>query len=84
MTNPEISVIMPALNAGQNIAPAIKSIIAQPFENFELIIIDNASTYDTPAIIGHLTTKNRRETISENPIIQTSIPVFKYCNTYFH
>lgn len=57
MHYPEISVIMPAYNAGQYISPAIKSVLSQSFENFELIIIDDGSTDDTPAIIGSFNDK---------------------------
>ncbi len=51
MHYPEISVIMPAYNAAQYVAPAIQSILAQSFEDFELIIIDDCSTDNTASII---------------------------------
>lgn len=44
---PAISVIMPAYNTEKYIGAAIESILQQTFEDFELIIIDDASTDQT-------------------------------------
>lgn len=40
---PLVSVIMPVYNAGDYLTEAIKSIVDQTYDNFELIIIDDAS-----------------------------------------
>jgi glycosyltransferase involved in cell wall biosynthesis len=50
--NPNISVILPVYNMDLYLHAAIDSILAQTFENFELIIIDDASTDNTLEIIG--------------------------------
>lgn len=42
--NPVISIIMPVFNQAQYVKAAIDSIINQSFKNWELIIIDDAST----------------------------------------
>lgn len=44
MKKPLISVIMPVYNAGKFLKPAINSILAQTFQDFELILIDDASS----------------------------------------
>jgi glycosyltransferase involved in cell wall biosynthesis len=41
---PLISVIMPVYNAGDYLVPAVESILHQTYQNFEFIIIDDAST----------------------------------------
>ena len=49
---PEISVIMPCYNAEKYIASAINCILAQTFENFEFIIINDGSSDKTDEIIS--------------------------------
>ena len=48
---------MPAYNAGQYIVPAIKSVLAQSFQSFELIIIGDGSADDTLNISGSFSYK---------------------------
>jgi glycosyltransferase involved in cell wall biosynthesis len=44
-----VSVILPAFNAADYIGAAIRSVLDQTFSEFELIILDNASTDNTAA-----------------------------------
>jgi glycosyltransferase involved in cell wall biosynthesis len=44
---PEISIVMPTYNQGEFICDTIDSILAQTFRDFELIIVDDASTDGT-------------------------------------
>lgn len=48
---PSVSVVMPAYNAAQFIRPAVDSILAQTYEDFELIILNDGSTDKTQSII---------------------------------
>jgi len=48
---PEVTVLMPAYNAGKFIGEAIKSVLEQSFPDFELLIINDGSTDDTVKII---------------------------------
>jgi glycosyltransferase involved in cell wall biosynthesis len=44
---PEVSVVMPAHNGGSLIDRAIASVVAQSFQPWELIVVDDGSTDDT-------------------------------------
>ena len=50
MEQPLVSVVMPAFNAGKYIQAAIQSIFDQTYDNWELIIIDDASNDNTFSI----------------------------------
>src|SRR5262249_44337347 len=50
MTAPAVSVLMPVHNGETYLRPAIDSLLAQTFGDFELIVIDDGSTDRTPAI----------------------------------
>lgn len=48
---PLISIIMPTHNAGRYIGKAIESVLAQTYPNWELLIVDDASTDDTESVV---------------------------------
>ena len=54
---PILSVIMPAFNAQAYIKEAVNSVLNQTFQDFELIIIDDASTDSTVKIIKNFIRK---------------------------
>ena len=49
--NPSVSVIIPTYNRGWSLRAAIDSVQAQAFDDFELIVVDDGSTDDTPQIL---------------------------------
>lgn len=59
-TNPLVSVVIPAFNAGTYINEAIESILKQSYKNLELIIVDDCSTDDTWSIIQKIKKKHNR------------------------
>ena len=54
-SEPIISVILPVYNCPNYIRDAVESVLCQTFDNFELILIDDGSTDDTPQILRQFT-----------------------------
>jgi hypothetical protein len=48
--SPLVSIGVPVYNGGRHLAQALNALLTQTFSNFEIIISDNASTDDTPAL----------------------------------
>lgn len=57
---PFLSVIMPVYNAENEVSTAIKSIINQKFQAWELLIIDDCSTDKTCDVVQRFTESDRR------------------------
>ncbi len=51
---------MPVRNGGVYLTPAIESILAQTFSDFEFLIIDDGSSDETPEILAAFATADRR------------------------
>ena len=49
--NPFVSIYVPVYNAHETIGRAIASILKQTYDNYEIVVVDNASTDDTCKII---------------------------------
>lgn len=61
MTPPNlVSVITPAYNAGAVISQTIESLIAQSYENWEQIVVDDCSTDDTAEVVRKYSDRDPR------------------------
>jgi glycosyltransferase involved in cell wall biosynthesis len=67
VNSPRVSIGLPVHNGENYLEEAIKSILSQTFEEFELIISDNASTDKTKEICNDYASQDKRVTYSRNP-----------------
>lgn len=63
---PLVSVIMPTFNIERFVARAINSILTQSFTNFELLIIDDASTDKTLSLVRKYEKEDKRIRVVSN------------------
>lgn len=66
-TSPLVSIIMPCKNSEGTLAHAISSVLAQEYEEFELLIIDDGSTDNSKTIAQNFCEKDRRVRPLVNP-----------------
>lgn len=64
---PRVCVLMPCRNAELYIREAIESILAQTYQHFEFLIIDNVSADATPDIVREYAANDSRITYIRNP-----------------
>lgn len=57
---PKISVIVPAYNNAPWLPATLDSILAQTYSNLEIIVVDDGSSDDTPAVLRRYAEKNDR------------------------
>lgn len=66
--NAEVSIIVPAHNAEPFITKCLQSIQRQSFKNFEVLIVENASTDHTVEKVLAFTSQDKRFTLLRSPI----------------
>lgn len=57
---PRVSVVMTAYQSGERIGPAIRSVLEQTYKDLELIVVDDASSDDTAAVIARWAARDAR------------------------
>ncbi|MGA0545069.1 glycosyltransferase family 2 protein [Brevundimonas sp. VNH65] len=67
-SGPKVSVLMPARNAEDTLVAAATSILNQSWRNLELLIVDDASTDATGAVIQELARRDPRVKAFSSPV----------------
>jgi hypothetical protein len=57
---PLISVIIPARNEGRNISRCVQALFGQTYPNYEIIVVDDRSSDETPNILSDIKKKDPR------------------------
>ena len=65
--NPRVTVVLIVYNRPVVVRRAIESILAQTFEDFELLIVDDGSTDDTPAVLAEYADRDPRVVVYTLP-----------------
>lgn len=65
--DPKVSIILPAYNAEVGIKTAIDSLLAQTWQNFELLVVDDCSTDDTVKTVQQYVEKDARIKLFQTP-----------------
>ncbi|OZG49434.1 glycosyltransferase [Pseudoscardovia suis] len=67
MHQPTVSIIVPVYNAEKGIRRCVDSILGQEFTDFELLLVDDGSTDDSPAILDAYAAADQRVTVIHKP-----------------
>lgn len=78
-TPPRVSIGLPVYNGEQFLAKAIESILAQDFDDFELIVADNASTDRSVEIAAEYAALDHRVTIHRSEVNRGAAWNFNRC-----
>lgn len=75
--DPLVSVIVPAYNAAKFLRESLDSILAQTYRNVEVIVVDDASTDETPAIIASYgaTVRSFRQPVNQGTFENTNVGI---------
>jgi glycosyltransferase involved in cell wall biosynthesis len=67
--SPRVSVVMPVRNGARFLREALDSIIGQSFEDLEIVVIDDGSVDETPAILDDYAARDARIRVYGGPPI---------------
>ena len=61
-----VSIVLPVYNGEHRVGKAIKSVLAQTYDNFELVIVNDCSTDKTSEIVKEISEKDKRIRVINN------------------
>lgn len=65
---PRVTVLMPVRNGARYIEAAVMSILGQTYTDFELLVVDDGSTDETPALLARIASRDSRvRAVSRSP-----------------
>jgi glycosyltransferase involved in cell wall biosynthesis len=76
---PKVSVLVPTYNYGRYLPETIESVLAQDFQDFELIIVDDCSRDNSAAVIKHYAGLDDRIRYKVNPKNLGMVANWNYC-----
>jgi len=79
LKTPKVSVLVPTYNYARFLAEAIESVLAQQFTDFELLIVDDASTDDTAAVAQTYAARDSRVQLTVHPVNLGMVNNWNYC-----
>jgi glycosyltransferase involved in cell wall biosynthesis len=68
--NPKVTVLIPVFNREQLVDDAIRSVIEQDFDDFELLVVDDGSTDRTPDVLAAWKKRDSRVAVITSPTNQ--------------
>lgn len=68
MSAPLVSVLVPAWNAGRSIPRALDSLLADGEANLQVVVVDDASTDDTIAVVEAIAARDPRVELVRSPV----------------
>lgn len=77
-SEPLVSVVTPVYNTEQYLAPCIESVLAQSYENWEYLIVNNCSTDRTLEVAEDYASKDNRIRIVNNDTFLTQVQNYNH------
>jgi len=79
MNQPKVSVCIPTYNYGRYIAEAIESVLCQSFADFEILVVDDASTDSTEEILRSFAAQDSRVRYIRHEVNTGMVENWNYC-----
>lgn len=79
-----VSVVTPVYNGAEHLAECIESVMAQSYENWEYVIVDNCSTDESVAIAERYAARERRIRVHRNEEFLSALENFNHMLRQIH